>query len=361
MGKDSGDAILLDAAVTAASRATVARTAATDVVSIIVPVHNVERYLTACVDGIRAQTHTALEIILVDDGSTDGSGRLCDAFAARDPRVRVIHQPNRGVAAARNRGLDQATGEWVLLVDADDCVRPDLVARCMEALARTHADIAVFQYQSVDEDGGPHPYDGPLNRFAEEQVVSGDQAMARVIGGPIEYYPWCYVVRRSLYEGDEPIRFPEGRAIEDEGTVYKPHALARAVVYLPLRLYEYRQRATSRMRSGKAAELARAREQNAWEMYLFLRGRIATTPVRRLLLAKAAEKIIGAHYGSLRAGAGPLASARTHLDALMADPDMRPNPLGRGLRLRAFAMCHHLDVPLVAIEQLVRRVGVMSS
>lgn len=326
----------------------------TDVVSVIVPVYNVEQYLTECVDSIRAQNYATLDVILVDDGSTDSSGRLCDDFAAQDSRIRVIHQSNGGVASARNHGLDQATGEWVLFVDADDRLRPNLVERCMDALKRTHADIAVFQYQSVDENGGPHPYDGPLNRYTKEETLSGDDAIERVINGPIEYYPWCYIARRSLYEGTEPIRFPEGRAIEDEGTVYKPHALARAVVYLPLRLYEYRQRSVSRMHSSRASEVARAREQNAWEMYLFLRDRISSLSLRRTLMAKTAEMIISAQYGSLRSGAGSLTSAQTHLDMLMNNPDMQPNLLGWGLCVRAFAIRHHCDRVLAAFEQFVR-------
>ncbi|WP_175578315.1 glycosyltransferase family 2 protein [Bifidobacterium jacchi] len=348
MGESDISAVIADESVTGGGTAA-------DVVSVIVPVYNVEQYLTECIDSIRAQTYVALEVILVDDGSTDSSGRLCDNFAAQDSRIRVIHQSNGGVASARNRGLDQATGEWVLFVDADDRLRSNLVERCMDALKRVHADIAVFQYQSVDENGEPHPYDGPLNQYTKEETLSGDDAIERALDGPIEYYPWCYIARRSLYGGTEPIRFPEGRAIEDEGTVYKPHALARAVVYLPLRLYEYRQRSVSRMHSSKAPELARAREQNAWEMYLFLRDRISSLSLRRTLLAKTIEMIISAQYGSLRAGAGSLTSAQTHLDMLMSDPDMQSNLLGLGLRVRAFAIRHHCDRTLAALERFTRR------
>lgn len=325
-----------------------------EVVSIVVPVYNVERYLEECVGSIGAQTYDALEILLVDDGSTDNSGALCDKLAQQDSRIRVFHKPNGGVASARNHGLDHATGQWVLLVDADDRIEPDLVARCMEALGRTKSDIAMFQYRSIDESGNPHPWDGPLNRFSEETVLTRNEAIARVINGPYEYYPWCYIARRSLYEHPEPIRFPEGRAMEDEATVYKPHARARSVAYLPYRLYGYRQRSQSRMRSGKAAALASARAQNAWEMYVFLRDQSLPETVYRSLLAKTAEKEIGAYYGALRSGSGPSSEALTYMNSVMDDSRMRRGDLGLGLRVRAFAMRHHLAGLIVAMERAAK-------
>ena len=102
-------------------------------ISIIVPVYNTEKYLKSCVDSILCQNHTDFELLLVDDGSTDGSGALCDSYQQQDPRVRVFHQKNAGVSAARNYGVDQAQGEWVCFVDSDDEVLPDYLSDMVKA------------------------------------------------------------------------------------------------------------------------------------------------------------------------------------------------------------------------------------
>ena len=327
----------------------------TGLVSVIVPVYNVAPYLRECVRSICAQTYPDLEIILVDDGSTDGSSSICDEFAAMDNRIHVFHKTNGGVASARNYGLDHATGEWVLLVDSDDSIRHDLVATSIEALGQAKADIAMYQYQSIDEAGNPHPYDGPLNRFSKEMVLSRDEAIVRVINGPYEFYPWCYIARRALYEKIEPIRFPEGRLMEDEATVYKPHVRARSVIYLPYRFYYYRQRASSRMKSSKASALAVARAENAWEMYLFLREQTLPQSVYRSMMAKVVEKEISAYYGALRAGSSTLDSAFEYVKSVLTDRYARKRDLSMGLRVRLFAMKHHLAGVLVVVERKLKR------
>ena len=98
-----------------------------DLVSVIVPVYNVEKHLRDCVDSILAQTYPELEIILVDDGSPDGSPAICDEYAASDPRVRVIHKNNHGVSAVRNTGLDAAEGKWIVFVDSDDTIATGMI------------------------------------------------------------------------------------------------------------------------------------------------------------------------------------------------------------------------------------------
>ena len=101
-------------------------------ISVIVPVYNVEKYLRCCVDSILAQTFTDIEVLLVDDGSTDGSGAICDEYAQKDSRVRVFHKPNGGVSSARNLGLDKAAGKWIMFVDSDDKVAPQICERLLE-------------------------------------------------------------------------------------------------------------------------------------------------------------------------------------------------------------------------------------
>ena len=115
-----------------------------NLVSIVVPVYNAENYLTDCVDSIRAQSYQNIEILLVDDGSTDTSASLCDQLGQLDPRIRVIHNSNHGVSNARNTGLDQATGEYILFVDSDDTISPNLVRDNLEELVSDNSDISLF-------------------------------------------------------------------------------------------------------------------------------------------------------------------------------------------------------------------------
>ncbi|MDR0336929.1 MAG: glycosyltransferase [Planctomycetaceae bacterium] len=113
-------------------------------ISIIVPVYNTAKYLEQCVDSILQQRYTDVEVILIDDGSTDGCPAICDRYAQQDKRVKVIHQPNAGVAVARNQGLDNVTGEYVSFVDSDDYLHPDMYAELYEAITRNNADLAMF-------------------------------------------------------------------------------------------------------------------------------------------------------------------------------------------------------------------------
>ena len=110
-------------------------------ISVIVPIYNVEEYLRRCVDSLLQQTYADLEVILVDDGSPDGCGAICDAYASQEPRVRAVHKPNGGLSDARNAGLLVAAGDEIAFVDSDDWVAPDFLAAMHDALTRTGADI----------------------------------------------------------------------------------------------------------------------------------------------------------------------------------------------------------------------------
>ena len=117
-----------------------------DKVSIIVPVYNIENYIRVCVESILAQTYESFELILVDDGSKDNSGILCDEYAAIDSRVKVIHKENGGVSSARNTGLQQAKGKWIMYVDGDDWIEPDMIESLIEAAKATEADLVFGDY-----------------------------------------------------------------------------------------------------------------------------------------------------------------------------------------------------------------------
>lgn len=122
-------------------------------ISIIVPVYNVERYLERCLDSILAQTYANLEIILIDDGSIDQSGKMCDAYAEKDTRIKVVHQRNQGVSAARNSGLKIAEGEFIGFVDPDDWIEHDMYEFLWYAIQSNNAEMAVCGYEDFGEDG----------------------------------------------------------------------------------------------------------------------------------------------------------------------------------------------------------------
>lgn len=121
-------------------------------VSIIVPVYNTRNYLKPCVDSIRAQTYTNLEVILVDDGSTDGCGKLCDAFALEDPRIQVTHQENSGVSSARNAGLDLARGAYIYFVDSDDRVAETMVEESVAVMEAENCDLCAWRIRIENEE-----------------------------------------------------------------------------------------------------------------------------------------------------------------------------------------------------------------
>lgn len=200
--------------------------------SIIVPVYNVKQYLDECVQSLVDQTYRELEILLIDDGSTDGSGAMCDKWAAADERVRVIHQENRGLAAVRNVGLDAATGEVIYWVDSDDYVDVDLCRKAMEAMERENADIVVIGSWFTGQPLEPRckVYSGFLSR---------EEILREMMIGDLSDCVWNRLCRREIYEG---IRYPEGRNFEDVSTTYKLYLKTEKIFFLPERLYYYRRR-----------------------------------------------------------------------------------------------------------------------
>ena len=124
-----------------------------DKVSVVLPIYNVEKYLKKSVQSVQNQTYRNLEIILVDDGSKDSSGRICDELSKEDSRIQVVHKNNGGLASARNSGYEVATGEYVMYIDSDDCVKEDTVKKCVDAIERDKSDVVIFGYEKVSEDG----------------------------------------------------------------------------------------------------------------------------------------------------------------------------------------------------------------
>lgn len=210
-------------------------------VSIIMPVYNTAAFLPAALDSILAQTYPAWEAILVDDGSTDDSGAICDSYAARDRRFRVIHKINAGVSAARNIGLDAARGEYIGFVDSDDWADPAMIATMVDDLERNDADVAKCGFRTVEQDRTHEPSRGPF------RIIDGGQA-ARLLyeNKKIRSFLWDKLYRRSIFN----VRFPEGRVYEDMHVLLWVLANAREVTVNSKPLYNYRQRGDSIVHTG---------------------------------------------------------------------------------------------------------------
>ena len=178
------------------------------VVSVIVPVHNVSDYLDACVGSIAEQTEPDIEILLVDDGSSDGSEVMCDDWGRRDPRVRVFHQRQQGSSVARNRGIDAAVGTYVTFVDADDLVAPHLVASLVQLARDTKSDIALAEIAPFTEPDTPVFTEGTSSRVSD----AADELRAIICERP-QWGPMAKLFRRKLFE-DGP-RFPVGLLHQD--------------------------------------------------------------------------------------------------------------------------------------------------
>lgn len=199
-------------------------------ISIIVPVYNCRAYLERCVASILGQTFEDIQLLLIDDGSTDGSGALCDEFAVRDSRVQVIHQENRGVSAARNAGLDAARGDYISFVDADDWAAPEMLK---EALARLgDGEMVLFDAVTVWPDGREEDDTIPLlpDSAALDHGAMTPPVLAQTAGAV-----WRCLYRRDLVEG---VRFVEGlKMSEDRLFNLETMGRANSVRYLKKGLY----------------------------------------------------------------------------------------------------------------------------
>lgn len=179
-------------------------------ISMIVPVYNVAAYLPRCLDSIVGQTYGNLEILLVDDGSTDGSGEICHRYARADQRIRVIHQENRGVSAARNAGLEEMTGEYVMFVDSDDWIGPDAVQVLYDRLERDGSQLAIGRKVDVFED---QTWDGFYSEWMTDRVYEREE-LIRFVADTCKLHVSAAgrLYRRQVLEG---IRFPQACVGED--------------------------------------------------------------------------------------------------------------------------------------------------
>lgn len=212
-------------------------------ISVIVPVYKVEPYLRQCIDSILAQTYTDFELILVDDGSPDNCGAICDEYARRDARIRVIHQENGGLSAARNAGIDIAKGEYLSFVDSDDMITETYLEKLLDTLTKEHADISVCGMLKFQDGTEPETSSDEIELV---ETMSGRDACLSIyrMDGKVPVMACGKLYKRGLFE---EIRYPKGRIHEDDATTPRVLYNASCVVTNSTRLYLYRQRAGSIM------------------------------------------------------------------------------------------------------------------
>lgn len=209
-----------------------------DLISVIVPIYNVEEYLCECVDSICSQTYRHLEIILVDDGSADGCSALCDDYVLKDGRIKVIHQTNRGLSAARNKGYEASNGKYIAFIDADDSISDNYIETLYRIITKNNAQIAACSYTRTQKELG--------SRTGAADYVIASEKMLREWHGrrkSIETVVWNKLYSRRAFNNVKGCKlFPEGKTHED---IYTSHLFVHNVETIAVTtkmLYYYRRR-----------------------------------------------------------------------------------------------------------------------
>ncbi|MCD9856097.1 glycosyltransferase [Epilithonimonas sp. JDS] len=209
-------------------------------ISLIIPCYNAERSLEKCLNSVVHQSYTNLEIILVDDGSTDGTSTIYKDFESRDVRIKIIKQENSGVSKARNKGVKTATGEYICFVDSDDWVESDYCSELYHSLIEENADIAIVEASYEDADGNI-VFTKPTS---EEKIIDGKRALALLLEDHvIQSHPWGKLYKVAFFNN---VNFPENlKCFEDYSTLFKIFDKAVKVVKSNRQLYHYIQHGDS--------------------------------------------------------------------------------------------------------------------
>ncbi|WP_346867987.1 MULTISPECIES: glycosyltransferase family 2 protein [unclassified Clostridium] len=207
-------------------------------ISIIIPIYKVEEYLPRCIDSILAQTFTNFEVILVNDGSPDGSGKICDEYAERDSRIKVVHKENGGLSSARNAGISISSGKYIGFVDSDDYINKDMYSKLYELCERTNSQIGICNFK--------REVNVELQDVDDELIIKeldNQAAMKELFRGVLYRFSACNkLFHSSCFNG---VKFPEGRIHEDLATTYKLFSNSRKSVYTNYPGYVYVKRENS--------------------------------------------------------------------------------------------------------------------
>ena len=227
-------------------------------VSLIIPIYNGEDFLKGCIESILAQTYRNIEIILVNDGSTDNSGKICEYYSKLDNRIKVIHKENGGQSEARNFGIDISSGDLISFIDCDDEVSEEYVSFLKDNLDKYDADISVSSFTYIT------PKREIVHATGEVSLLSNDQALRRMLmNDGFDMGPWAKLYKKELFEN---IRFPVGKLFEDSYTTYQIFAEAKKVIFVSKSIYHYIHRSNSTVNgqfNEKKMDLIEMNEKNA--------------------------------------------------------------------------------------------------
>ena len=233
-----------------------------DLISIIIPVYKVEKYLEKCIESVLKQTYTNLQIILVDDGSPDNCGKICDEYAKKDSRIEVIHKINGGLSDARNVGINRANGRYIGFVDSDDYIKEDMYEKLINLIKEYDADISICNlYDVIDGKEYVRNKDNGIHEYSRIDILK-----EILLDKNIQSYAWNKLCKRELFD---TIRFPVGRVMEDLGIAHKILFDAGQIAYSDEPLYYYYQRDGSTLHTD-CIKFFQDRLAMVTERYLFL-------------------------------------------------------------------------------------------
>ena len=209
-------------------------------ISIVIPIYNVEKYLSACIDSVLAQTYTNLEVILVDDGSTDYCGAICDRYGEKDSRIIVIHQKNKGLSGARNSAIDVAKGQYIGFVDSDDTIEPKMFEILLGNIQKYNAKVSICGRKNVDE-----KVNITKIRYVHDTELLMDGKNAIIEMNSHKSFDMSSCDKLFAIELWKDIRYPEGKISEDYFVIFHLLDKAKRIVWTPEPLYNYLQRNNS--------------------------------------------------------------------------------------------------------------------
>lgn len=212
-------------------------------VTIIIPVYKVEKYIRRCVDSVLTQSYQNLQIILVDDGSPDNCGRICDSYMKKDARVKTIHQPNGGLSIARNTGLEYALGEFIYFLDSDDYIAPDTIETMVRLADEHHADIVMAGHNRVEADGYIH-----CDSKNWPDLHSTEAIKKAILVNDIPNFAWGKLYRKNLWDN---YRFPEHVLVEDMYIVAFVFYKANRIFVTPQPFYYYSNESSGSIMRGR--------------------------------------------------------------------------------------------------------------
>lgn len=247
-----------------------------DTVSVIIPIYNTAEYLRKCLDSVCGQTYQELEIICVDDGSTDGSGKIADEYAGNDMRIKVIHKKNGGESSARNVGLRNSTGKYIAFVDCDDWLEPEMYEKMVYAMEKESVDMVLCSYfRSTEEGCCPMENEKPVSESVFDRKRLFQYVYQRDSYRGVGAWIWSKLYRRELlYSNGSMISFDETRRLGGDTLFFIQAALnVERALYLPRAFYHYYQRGNSTMHSMDDLDLAFEIVQNYQDMIDLLEGR----------------------------------------------------------------------------------------